>query len=275
MPQPNPKTPSGKTHITESHRVDTIAPNTALSRAWWLQLIGGLLLATALFLPAWPIGSGWRTDLAVLERPLGPPINWPSLIHLYCGGVAQYVFGALVAIPLIIRIRNPQASLTTASAVCVSLSIPAILDTGYLWSTFVATHAPDMGLFEWTWCFVFLVTAGYSIIFVCKGRRFLQCAKFAVAIYFALELVERLVGISNALVGRHVAALGASLIAIGTFNEIRARTRATIPKTLYQLLTANPKFIDNDPTKCSYCGYTVAHLKTPRCPECGQPCTIP
>ncbi len=273
MPTSHHETRSGNCLTTDSEKACTLLPAITLKRAWRTQLIGGLVLSLAMFLPAFSSASGHRTDLDLLVRRLSSPVDWGGLFHAYCGYVARYVFGTLVFLPLVIPSRNILSSLKACSVICVWFSLPAILWTAYLSIDFLASSPSIMSLYDWNCCIVPIVIAAYITMCIFRGHDALVCAKLAIAVLFAIEFLGRIAYVQNALIGTHLAEFGVIIIAVGSFNEIRARTLTSIPQTLVQLITANPKFVDNDPTKCSYCGYNITHLTTPRCPECGQPFT--
>lgn len=205
---------------------------------------------------------------------IGEKWNWQFAAGCYQSAIAPYIFGTLICLAARHKSKDQERSTGRESLVIALFFAPTAIAFAIMLTSDIAMQTwirPREIIFAvLPWLFV-----AHALVGIYRGPRGRDCIKCLAATAYATWFTIVICLESIVPFGLYIADAGAILIAIGAFNELRARTLASIPRTALQLITANPTFVDTDPTKCTYCGYTITHLTTPRCPECGQHCTIP
>ncbi len=277
---------SGKPPAANPHK--TITSPTNLQKAREIQIIGGLLLTIAFFTPT-IIGFWYKPTIALATTRILLSGNFERILHFTLGAtflVAPQLFGFIVAVALLAtrqhkRPTNHHASCVTNSGTLLKITniflllvllrvtievveyLPSLLWRPTMPGDFIAgislliltwlayinsmLNKPASLLCQWIWAM--LISAGFDIFFTLKG---------------------------NAEWGMFVAIAGCLTLAFGATREVKLRSCNSWPGTILAIFFCNPRFPDLiDPDRCTTCGYNITHLTTPRCPECGQPCTIP
>ncbi len=260
-----------------------------------LQRAGGALLACSFFLPMTATDGREAVSTASLALETYSAIakaehTLSTLFMAYIGPVILFGTPALMGILVFIgytvrrrelehlgRVSGPLAIHPTLAIIFPIIAIPwfYLIDIPLTISALFSVSESIWWVIPTVFGATFLVMSCiWLVALVRHGRKAEPCVRAAVTAFLTIGCVALLTSPITGY-GTFVALTGAAIITYAAFREIQIRAKTSTPQTITAIITCRRLPLENDPTRCSNCGYNITHLTTPRCPECGQPCTIP
>ena len=244
-------------------------------RRWrHLQALGGLMLASAFFMPA---VKGCNAPIVPAEEVfsglsdgLGGIDDWLWSFLVY---VAAYLFGLLSCLA-VLRHRHQPATRKKKPGISIAVLFGAVV--GLLVVALIAElrSASVFSLGGTLFAILILVSCAFWLRSVHMGPGGLLSLRWYAAvcciIWFGWWWVHLFTG-ETIYYGMWVSLAGSVLLAISCVAEASIRCRSSTWATLRKLLTCRLRLFDLDAPHCLNCGYLLIGLTSPRCPECGQP----
>jgi hypothetical protein len=252
------------------------ARQMALLRGRRLQAFGGFALACSFVLPAVrecgttivPADYAYEV-LSKGSHSLPAPLLWGEVFLKY---FAPYVYGFVT---LVIALRSRKT--TEGNQAKESRSVAVLFGVGVVFflplMVYNSIEALRLGTSIYRGDFDLAVVGLFSSAYwvhclACGagGLLAIRClASVCCTAWFGLYVT-----VYDTLYGFWVSLCGSVFILIGCFLEAKVRSQRTAWSTLTGLARGRVQAFVTDRRCCSYCGYLLVGLRTPRCPECGR-----